>query len=129
MPALGVATIVLADASGSSLAFAPGWVAGSAAPGAPGVSVIGAHRDTHFAFLARLAPGHDVWLETADGARTRWRLVDARVIAAAAATLQAAPLAGPRLVLVTCWPFDALRPGTPWRYVATLAPARDDPPA
>ena len=123
VPALGVETVVLADASGRSLAFAPGWVAGSAKPGAPGVSVISSHRDTHFAFLARLAPLHDVWLETADGARTRWRLVDARVIAAAAATLPAAPLEGPRLALVTCWPFGALASRTPWRYVATLAPA------
>jgi sortase A len=24
---------------------------------------------------------------------------------------------GARLVLVTCWPFDAVEPGGPWRYV------------
>ena len=23
----------------------------------------------------------------------------------------------PMLTLVTCWPFDAVNPGTPWRYV------------
>jgi sortase A len=123
VPALGVELYVLADAAGRSLAFGPGWVAGSAAPGAPGASVISAHRDTHFAFLARLGPGDDVVLETADGARRHFRLADARVIAAAAAALPAAAFDGPRLVLVTCWPFGALAAGTPWRYVATLAPA------
>ena len=123
VPALGVDLTVLADSSGRSLAFGPGWVAGSAPPGATGTSVISAHRDTHFAFLPRLAPEHEVVLETPDGARARFRLVDARVIAAAAASLPALALDGPRLVLVTCWPFDALAAATPWRYVATLAPA------
>ena len=123
VPSRGVELYVLADAAGASLAFGPGWVAGSAPPGAPGTSVISAHRDTHFAFLARLAPDDDVVLETADGTRHLFRLVDARVIAAAAAALPAASFAGSRLVLVTCWPFGTLAAGTPWRYVATLAPA------
>ncbi len=30
------------------------------------------------------------------------------------------------LVLATCYPFDALRPGTPWRYLVIAEPVGDD---
>jgi sortase A len=43
------------------------------------------------------------------------------------------PSASPRLTLVTCWPFDAVRPGGPLRWVvvaeAAEAAASAAPPA
>ena len=49
--------IVLAGASGRTLAFGPGHLDGSARPGEPGNCVLSAHRDTQFAFLRRLEIG------------------------------------------------------------------------
>ena len=57
---LGVRRLVLAGASGRTLAFGPGHHAGTALPGAPGNAVISGHRDTHFRFLGELRPGDGI---------------------------------------------------------------------
>jgi len=109
---------VLADASGRSLAFGPGHVAGTAAPGTAGNSVIAGHRDTHFRFLQVLAADDRVTLETADGAARAYRIVDKRIVDTRRAQgVQASDQ--PMLTLVTCYPFDAIDPGGPLRYVVT----------
>ncbi|MFP6625625.1 MAG: sortase, partial [Deltaproteobacteria bacterium] len=48
VPRLGIDQVVLAGASGASLAFAPGHLSGTASPGETGSTVISGHRDTHF---------------------------------------------------------------------------------
>jgi sortase A len=86
--------------------------------------VISGHRDTHFAFLRRLGVGDEIVLEAPDGRRHRYVVAsthvvdrhDVRVVADAGDT---------RLTLVTCYPFDAVRPGGPLRYVV-VARADDD---
>lgn len=51
-----------------------------------------------------------------------YRIVDQRVVRADDPAAVASVLGDSvedRLTLVTCWPFDAIDPGTPWRYVVT----------
>jgi sortase A len=115
-PDLGVDEIVLAGAEGASLAFGPGHVDGTPLPGDPGNAVLAGHRDTSFAFLERLALGSVLVVETPAGKRHRYRVVDTRVAQAS----DRGPFhatAVPALTLVTCYPFDAVWPGTPLRYV------------
>lgn len=116
VPARKVDLYVLDNAGGRALAFGPGHLAGSAAPGARGNAVIVGHRDTHFAFLAHLAADDEIDIEPAHGARMRYR-VNAVAVVDRTDLDVAAPTDKARLTLVTCYPFDALRPGTPWRYV------------
>jgi sortase A len=114
--------LVLAGASGRTLAFGPGHLDGSAAPGAAGNSVIVAHRDTHFRFLQRVAPGDDLVVEGRDGARRHYSV--RRTYVADHARLDIPrDTAVPTLTLVTCYPFDAINPGGPLRYVV-VAQAR-----
>ncbi len=81
-----------------------------------GNTVISAHRDTHFRFLQRVVPGDAIVLETAAGTRTRYRARD--VFVADIRTLRIPrDTAVPTLTLVTCYPFDAMVPGGPLRYV------------
>lgn len=115
-PAHGVDLFVLAGASGRTLAFGPGHLDGSAAPGAPGNSVITAHRDTHFAFLARLAAGDELAVEAPDGRRLRYRVARAEIGDHRALRLPR-DAAVPTLTLVTCYPFDAFAASEPLRYV------------
>ncbi|HSE78383.1 MAG TPA: class GN sortase [Alphaproteobacteria bacterium] len=117
-PAAGEKVYVLADASGRSLAFGPGHLAGTATPGTPGLSVIAAHRDTHFRFLRRLSAGDWLFVERADGARIAYRVTDMRIVDARTARIFD-EIERPTLALVTCYPFDGLWPGTPLRYVVT----------
>src|SRR5690606_2466574 len=73
-PEHGIDLIVLAGATGRTMAFGPGHLAGSAAIGDPGVAVLAAHRDTHFRFLERLAVGDRFTLQTPDGRRHVYRV-------------------------------------------------------
>jgi sortase A len=121
VPARGIDLIVLAGASGRTLAFGPGHLDGTALPGEPGVSVIGGHRDTHLAFLRDLAPGSEVAIERADGRRIAYRVAEARIADARTDAIDADAPAS-RLILVTCYPFDAVVPGGPLRYVVFADP-------
>ena len=115
-PAQGVRLYVLDGASGRTLAFGPGYVAGTAPPGESGNTVLSGHRDTHFRFLKDLRIGSALTLETRTGARRTYRVTETRVIDRHdTRVLRSSDHA--QLTLVTCYPFDALVPGGPLRYV------------
>ena len=107
--------LALTDAAGESLAFGPTLMAASARPGEPGVAVLAAHRDTHFAFLGEVKPGEEIMVETADGQRA-FRVTHSEVVPWNASGIHPKDGGPPRLALVTCWPLDAKTPG-PMRYV------------
>ncbi len=117
-PRQGVDVIVLNGASGRTLAFGPGYLEGSAPPGDAGRTVVAGHRDTHFAFLRKLAAGDPLELRLPDG-RDVWFVVsETRIVNSRQASIGLdAP--GAALTLVTCYPFDAVRAGGPLRYEVT----------
>ncbi len=121
VPSHGVDLIVLAGATGSALAFGPGLVSGTTVPGAPGVAVVTGHRDTHFRFLQHLKSGDEIVVETMEGHVARFVVDEAFVIDARTAVIGTGAGAA-RLVLLTCYPFDALRPGGPLRYAVVSVP-------
>ena len=118
-PTRDVDLYVLAGATGNALAFGPGHHLESAAPGAPGVVVIAGHRDTHFAFLEHVVVGETLRLIDADGNVRAYRVTGTRVADTRQGPLRAA---GEGLLLVTCYPFDALRTGGPLRYLVMATP-------
>ena len=121
----GVELYVLADASGRSLAFGPGYVNGTGAIG-EGNTVLAGHRDTHFAFLRSLQPGDELAMQTADGRKWRFQLSETHVIDSRYQRLQFDEQVAATLTLLTCYPFDAIVPGGPLRYVA-IAELRTGP--
>lgn len=127
MPALGIDQFVLAGDSGRTLAFGPGWSEASAVPGTQGLSVVSGHRDTHFAWLEHLQPGDEVELETPDGLR-RFRVDGMEVVDASRHRIGLDPVRD-ALALVTCWPFDAVAPGGPLRYLVTASAVEDVVPS
>jgi sortase A len=110
--------VVLEGSSGRNLAFAPSHDAASVRPGEPGNSVISAHRDTHFRELEHARPGDRIRVERADGSVFVFSVSDVRVVDSRRARL-ALDGEEPRLTLVTCYPFDAIQPGGPLRFVVT----------
>jgi sortase A len=114
-PAHGVDWIVLEGATGSTTAFAPGHIVGTALPGVTGNVGIAAHRDTHFAFLEQLRMGERLSLELPDGRERAFEVESMQVVNQRDTTSLAAE--GDRLTLVTCFPFRAPIPGGPLRYV------------
>jgi len=116
VPSRDVDLFVLEGASGRSLAFGPGHVSGTARPGSWGNSVIVAHRDTHFAFLRNLALGDEIVVESAPSGVARYRVREVTVVDKGE-TRMLDPADEAQLTLITCYPFDAVRPGTTQRYV------------
>ncbi len=115
VPILGENAIILAEAGGEALAFGPALLNASTPPGTPGVTVIAAHRDTHFRFLERVRAGQVIVLEQPAGPPVAYRVTGTEIVEANRSGIETAN--GPdRLALVTCWPFGAVTPG-PLRYV------------
>jgi sortase A len=128
VPSLGIDQIVLAGVSGRSLAFGPGHLDGTARPGTRGHSVLSGHRDTHFRFLQDLTPGTRLRIQRTDGRWRSYRVGGSAVIDAGEARL-ALGTGRPVVTLVTCYPFDAITPGGPLRYlVSAEAERRRGPP-
>jgi sortase A len=116
VPGHHVELFVLDNATPRALAFGPAHVGGTASPGGSGNSVIVAHRDTHFAFLRSMALDDEIEVEGARGARARYRVSDVSIVdQGEARVLDAAD--SEQLTLITCYPFDAVMPGTRLRYV------------
>jgi sortase A len=107
--------IVLEGATGSTTAFAPGHIVGTAAPGAAGNVGIAAHRDTHFAFLEQVRVGERLSLELPDGRERSFEVESMRVVHQRDTSSLSSD--GDRLTLVTCFPFRAPVPGGALRYV------------
>lgn len=124
VPRLATARIVLGGDDGRALAFAPGWSGSTALPGQAGLGVVSAHRDTHFRFLADLMVGDALDVETRHGTR-HYRVRSMRVVDARTTRIDTdAGLDG--LLLVTCWPFDAIDARGPLRYVVEAVAVTTD---
>ena len=116
VPSRQVDLIVLAGDTGRTLAFGPGYHLGSALPGANGNSIISAHRDTHFHFLNAIHNGDEIFVENNLGQQKRFivkqtEIIDSRTTRLSIDNDRSA------LTLVTCYPFDAIIPGGPLRYI------------
>jgi sortase A len=125
VPRLGASWIVLSGASGRTLAFGPGHSDGSALPGEAGAAIVSGHRDTHFASLRALQIADEIVVERPDGNRVRYRVDELEVADSRSARLRD-PGIGRSLLLVTCWPFDALSAGGPMRFIASASAPTSD---
>ncbi len=114
----GVDLIVLSGAAGRNLAWGPAHLDGSALPGDTGNSVIAGHRDTHFTFLKELALGDKFLVETAFRTAAVYRVAGVRIADINSDKLRIDVNAS-AITLVTCYPFGAVTPGGPLRYVVT----------
>lgn len=110
--------IVLAGDEGSSLAFAPGEnMQAKSLSGA--ARIISGHRDTHFRFLRDVGIGDRFRISDSQGS-AEYRVESVEVVDSTRVQLD--PMALPDgLLLVTCYPFDALTAGGPLRYVVSAS--------
>ncbi|MBX3342790.1 MAG: class GN sortase [Nitrospira sp.] len=116
MPRLSVDLIVLAGAHGRTLAFGPGHVGSSALPGQTGTMMLAGHRDTHFQFLKELQPDDRLEIVGTDGTTRRYRVTERQVMDSQRDSIATSDERA-ELILVTCFPFDAITTGGPLRFV------------
>ncbi len=110
--------IVLEGGSGRTLAFGPGHLSISSQPGERGNSIIAGHRDTHFQFLQYLEVGERIEVELPEGRKHLFQVTNLDVVDSRRGSL-ILDTEEPSLSLVTCYPFDAMQPGGPMRYVVS----------
>ena len=119
VPAHGIRQVVLEGNSGRNLAFGPVLLDGASDSRD---MVISGHRDTHFSFLASVRHGDMIRVTTRHS--SQWfKVHEMDVVDSTREELVIEPGLD-RVSLVTCYPFDQLRPGGPLRYVVTALPVR-----
>ena len=107
--------IVMQGSSGRTLAFAPGHLSGSTMPGEVGHTIISAHRDTHFSVLERVKIDDLLTVETINNELHSYKIQSISIVDSRTEPLYLEPDKG-LLTLITCYPFDALTAGSPYRY-------------
>ena len=131
VPSLGIRQIILSGDSGRVLAFGPGHTEQSAQPGAAGLAMVSAHRDTYFQFLQELKAGDDIFLHTVDTKRRyevkEFAVVDQRHYQVDANNFyDPLPIRSASLILVTCYPFDAIRAGGDQRFLVLAVTSNEE---
>lgn len=107
--------IVLHGGHGESLAFGPGQVSGGDEDGGP--TVIGGHRDTHFQWLKKLQPGHQLLMQSLSGDWQHYEVLATRVVDSRKENIALHDYSENTLLLVTCYPFDGVSSSGPLRFV------------
>ncbi len=115
VPQQQVEQIVLAGDSGSSLAFAPGLSLAGAMPNTAGTILISGHRDTHFHFLKNIQLNDMLYLQTAEKTE-RYQVYNLQIVDSNNFKVQSYTDEH-RLVLASCYPFDAVTSSSSLRYL------------
>ena len=107
--------IVLAGASGRTMAFGPGHLSATPLPGNGGNSVIVGHRDTHFSLLEDIKLGDVIRIQLPNK-YLNYKVAHTFIVDKDQSEVMQ-DYGVERLTLITCYPFDALYPGGPLRYI------------
>lgn len=113
--------IVLDSVSGQALAFGPGRVPGTGGSEHQNLTVLAGHRDTHFSSLNTLTIGDEISVQATNGAWRTYTVSEIDIINTDTHMIDLTNVGQrwPQLMLVTCYPFDAIQAGGPLRYVVT----------
>lgn len=118
VPRLEKSEIVLDVGTGQALGFAPSHMQETPRPGELGLSVIAAHKNTHFAFLEHLELDDVIEVENIDGRVTHYKVTALDIVDKDNSGIDInAPKVSAQIALVTCYPFSALSYGGPLRYI------------
>lgn len=118
IPQHNINQIVLKGTSGQALAFGPAFHEESFLPQEKKITIISSHRDSHGIFIKKLQLGEEIKIQDADNHWHTYTIDSVFVI-----NVQKEKIAMDRnenrLLLITCYPFDAIRSGTPLRYIVS----------
>lgn len=112
---LGVDSIILEGDSGEVLAFGPGHITGSARPLANGNCVLVGHRDTSFNFLKNLERNDLIVISDDKNQLGTYMVQSTAIVSVSELYFKSTDEAW--LTIITCYPFDAVLPGSDKRYV------------
>ncbi len=112
--------VVLDGGSGEAMAFGPTRIEPNVSHGNNAI-VIGGHRDTHLSFIRHLSKGDAVRIDLPNG-ETKSYVLTEFMIADSEKEHLIVDWQVDQLVLITCYPFDAITYGGAQRYIAIALP-------
>ena len=120
IPRHEVDQIVLAGTSGQSLAFGPAFHKESKIPGAGGTTVLSSHRNSHGVYIKQLQKGDTIKLQDRFEEWHFYTIEDFNILNVKTDTISTTNTKEV-LLIVTCYPFNALTSGTPFRYIVSAS--------
>ena len=120
IPRHKVDQIVLAGTSGQALAFGPAFHTESKLPGAGGTTVLSSHRDSHGVYIKQLQKGDTIKLQDRFEEWHSYTIEDFSILNVKTDTIYTTNTKEV-LLIITCYPFDALTSKTPFRYIVTAS--------
>ena len=116
IPNFDIDQIVLAGTSGQALAFGPAFHQESVLPGLGGTIILSSHRDSHGLYIKHLQKNNIIELQDRSQKWHSFRVEDFSIVDVT--TNNTLPFNHEEtLLLITCYPFDALTSDTPLRYI------------
>ena len=120
IPSYDVDQIVLKGITGQALAFGPAFHEESVLPGEGGTTVLSSHRDSHGIYIKKLQKGDIIRLQDRYKQWYTYKIDDFSIIDVKKNSILALNTED-NLLIITCYPFNALRSGTPLRYVVSAS--------
>ena len=116
IPRYNISQIVLEGTSGQALAFGPAFHKETYLPSKNKITAISSHRDSHGEYIKNLELGDILKLQDLDNNWHTYKIEEFLIVnVKEAVTINKRN----RLLLITCYPFDALLSGTPLRYIVS----------
>lgn len=119
-PRLDIRQLILSGDSGRVLAFGAGLTESTALLGQSGLSIVSGHRDTSFNFLQQIKTGDVINIKSPQG-EFEYQIEDFAIVDQRDFHVDQESHVERRdssLLLVTCYPFDALKAGGDLRFIA-----------
>lgn len=118
IPQHNINQIILKGTSGQALAFGPSFHEESFLPQDEKVTIISSHRDSHGNYIKKLKLGEKIKIQDEKGNWHTYIINEFFTINVKKETF-VITTDEQRLLLVTCFPFNSLQSGTPFRYVVS----------
>ena len=116
IPRYNISQIVLEGTSGQALAFGPAFHKESFLPSLNKITAISSHRDSHGEYIKNLKIGDILKLQDLDNNWHTYKIEEFLIVnVQEGVTINKKN----RLLLITCYPFDAILSGTPLRYIVS----------
>ena len=116
IPRYNISQIVLEGTSGQALAFGPAFHKESFLPSANKITAISSHRDSHGEYIKNLEIGDILKLQDLDKNWHTYKIEEFLIVNVKETNKINKTN---RLLLITCYPFDAILSGTPLRYIVS----------
>ena len=116
IPRYNISQIVLEGTSSQALAFGPALHQETYLPSSNKITAISSHRDSHGEYIKNLEIGDILKLQDLDNNWHTYKIEEFLIV-----NVQKDLIMNKinRLLLITCYPFDAILSGTPLRYIVS----------